>query len=74
MARTAKVVSAQRLNASRLKAQAKGTKPKFCTKCYNRCFLCGRSRGYIRFFDMCRICIREKARKGELAGVKKASW
>lgn len=40
----------------------------------NRCSLCGRPRGYIRFFGLCRICFRELAHKGELPGVKKASW
>jgi small subunit ribosomal protein S14 len=40
----------------------------------NRCQLCGRPRGYLRFFGLCRICFRELAHKGELPGVKKASW
>jgi len=40
----------------------------------NRCALCGRPRGYLRFFGLCRICFRELAHKGELPGVKKASW
>ena len=74
MAKTSRIVKTNRLQESRAKARAKGVKAKFSTKCYNRCGLCGRVRGYIRFFDMCRICIREKARRGELAGVKKASW
>jgi small subunit ribosomal protein S14 len=41
---------------------------------YNRCQLCGRDSGYFRFFQLCRICLREKAHKGELPGVKKSSW
>jgi small subunit ribosomal protein S14 len=49
-------------------------KPKFKTRQKNRCQLCGRSRGYMRRFGLCRICFRELARKGELPGVKKASW
>ncbi len=40
----------------------------------NRCRLCGRPRGYIRYFGLCRLCFRELALKGELPGVKKASW
>ncbi len=40
----------------------------------NRCKVCGRSRGYIRRFGMCRICFREAALKGEIAGVTKSSW
>lgn len=40
----------------------------------NRCALCGRSRGYIRKFKLCRICFRQRALYGELPGVKKLSW
>ncbi|PJA22548.1 30S ribosomal protein S14, partial [Candidatus Beckwithbacteria bacterium CG_4_10_14_0_2_um_filter_47_25] len=36
--------------------------------------LCGRPRGYIRWFGLCRLCFRELAAKGELPGVTKASW
>lgn len=49
-------------------------KPKFTTRKVNRCFRCGRARGYMRDFDLCRICFREFALKGELPGVKKSSW
>lgn len=49
-------------------------KPKFKVRAYNRCTLCGRDSGYFRFFQICRICLREKAHKGELPGVKKSSW
>lgn len=44
------------------------------SKHQNRCQKCGRSRAYIRRFKLCRICFRELAMKGELPGVKKASW
>ncbi len=47
---------------------------KYSTRNNNRCQRCGRSRGYIRKFDLCRICFRELAHKGEIPGVKKASW
>jgi small subunit ribosomal protein S14 len=49
-------------------------KPKFKVRKRNRCKLCGRARGYLRDFDMCRICFRNLALKGELPGVTKASW
>ncbi|MDI3546779.1 MAG: small subunit ribosomal protein [Halanaerobiales bacterium] len=47
---------------------------KYSTRKVNRCRRCGRPRGYIRKFDLCRICFRELAHKGEIPGVKKASW
>lgn len=40
----------------------------------NRCMRCGRPRGYIRRFGLCRICFRELALSGQLPGVKKSSW
>jgi len=49
-------------------------KPKFSTRIIRRCFRCGRKRGYMGDFNMCRICFRELASKGEIPGVKKASW
>ena len=48
--------------------------PKFKVRKYNRCPICGRSRGYIGKFDLCRICFRKMALKGEILGVIKASW
>jgi len=48
--------------------------PKFKVRGYNRCQRCGRPRAYMRDFGMCRICVRELASKGELPGVRKASW
>jgi len=49
-------------------------KPKFSTRLVRRCFRCGRKRGYLRKFGLCRICFRELARQGEIPGVKKSSW
>jgi len=49
-------------------------KPKFKVRGYNRCRLCGRPRGYMRRFQLCRICFRELALRGEIPGVTKASW
>lgn len=47
---------------------------KFKSRKYNRCRLCGRPRGFIRRFQLCRICFRELASRGEIPGVVKASW
>jgi small subunit ribosomal protein S14 len=49
-------------------------KPKFGVRKHNRCYRCGRPRGFIRDFGLCRICFRELALKGEIPGVVKASW
>jgi len=40
----------------------------------NRCQVCGRPRGFLRFFKLCRICFRTLASNGYLPGVKKSSW
>jgi len=47
---------------------------KFKVREYNRCSRCGRSRGYMRKFGICRICFRELALEGKIPGVVKASW
>ncbi|MFH0793818.1 MAG: type Z 30S ribosomal protein S14 [bacterium] len=49
-------------------------KPKFKTRGYHRCLVCGRSRAYLRKFKLCRICFRELASKGQIPGVTKSSW
>lgn len=49
-------------------------KPKFKVRQHNRCQVCGRPRGYMRKFGLCRICFRERALRGELPGVTKSSW
>lgn len=56
------------------KALSDGKKPKFTTRLYHRCRVCGRNKGYMRKFEMCRICFRELANKGFIMGVKKSSW
>lgn len=48
--------------------------PKFKVQRHSRCFLCGRPRGFMRRFGLCRICFRERASRGELPGVVKSSW
>ena len=47
---------------------------KFSTREYNRCKISGRPHAYLRKFGICRICFRELAYKGQIPGVKKASW
>ncbi len=47
---------------------------KYKVRVRNRCKLCGRPRGFIRRFQLCRICFRELALQGKLPGVAKASW
>ena len=49
-------------------------KPKFAVQGYTRCRVCGRPRGYLRKFQLCRICFRQKALSGDIPGVIKASW
>jgi len=49
-------------------------KPKYAVRQHNRCKLCGRPRGYLRKFQICRICFRNLASRAEIPGVKKASW
>jgi len=48
--------------------------PRFTVRKYHRCRICGRPRAYLRRFGMCRMCFRERAHRGEIPGVKKASW
>jgi len=48
--------------------------PKFSTRIVHRCWKCGRKRGYMRKFNMCRICFREFANKGLIPGIRKSSW
>jgi small subunit ribosomal protein S14 len=61
MARTSQMAKQQR-------------KLKFKVRRRNRCRICGRSRAFLRKFEMCRICFRGLALKGEIPGVVKASW
>ncbi len=51
-----------------------GRKPKYSSRLIRRCQRCGRVRAYIRKFGLCRICFREKALRGEIPGIRKASW
>lgn len=49
-------------------------KPKFPTRAYTRCTMCGRARAVYRKFGICRICLRNLAHRGEIPGMRKASW
>jgi small subunit ribosomal protein S14 len=49
-------------------------KSKYMSRVYNRCQNCGRARGYIRHYGLCRICFRKLASEGKIPGVKKAIW
>ncbi|MEJ2726074.1 MAG: type Z 30S ribosomal protein S14 [Deltaproteobacteria bacterium] len=49
-------------------------KPRFSTRQYNRCPICGRPRAFLRKFGICRICFRTMASRGEIPGVVKSSW
>jgi small subunit ribosomal protein S14 len=69
MATTAKIAKDLKL------AEAKKKKtPKLRCRQRNRCWRCGRPRGYLRKFGICRICFRQLALNGEIPGVIKASW
>ncbi len=50
------------------------SEPKFKVRKYNRCKICGRPHAYMRKFGLCRHCFRLRAHRGELPGIKKASW
>ena len=53
---------------------AREKKRKYQVRVRNRCERCGRPRGYMRRFKLCRICFRELALQGKIPGVVKSSW
>lgn len=69
MATLAKIAKDRRLLQAKM-----AKKPKLRCRQRNRCFRCGRPRGYLRKFNLCRICFRNLALAGEIPGVIKASW
>ena len=69
MATTAKIARDERLAKARL-----ANTPKLACRHRNRCFRCGRPRGFLSKFKLCRICFRDLALAGEIPGVTKASW
>jgi small subunit ribosomal protein S14 len=74
MARKAIVVKSEKAKRKFFEAKKNGLKPKFSTKIYNRCGSCGRPRGFIGDFGLCRICVNELAREGVIPGLRKSSW
>jgi small subunit ribosomal protein S14 len=61
------------MSTKALENKASG-KPKYRSRGYTRCQICGRARAVYRKFKICRICFRKMANEGKLPGVKKASW
>lgn len=72
MATTAKIAKEEKTRAKI--AANKEVPARVKIRLRNRCFRCGRPRGYIRKFNLCRICFRQLATQGEIPGVIKASW
>ncbi|MBV9468304.1 MAG: type Z 30S ribosomal protein S14 [Abitibacteriaceae bacterium] len=64
MAKTSKIARTKQLQI----------KSKYSTRVRNRCNLCGRPRGYMRRFGICRICFRGMSHRGLVPGVTKSSW
>jgi small subunit ribosomal protein S14 len=74
MAKKSLIAKCNRIKEAATKQHASGKKVTMPTRVYNRCKLCGKIRGYMRKFGTCRICFRELAREGKIAGLKKSSW
>jgi len=74
VATTAKIAKEDKKQAEILRARAAHKKAKFAVRLRHRCKNCGRPRGFLRKFSLCRICFRKFALAGEIPGVTKASW
>ncbi|HUB83183.1 MAG TPA: type Z 30S ribosomal protein S14 [Bryobacteraceae bacterium] len=79
MATTAKIAKDLKLEEIRraskvAKGQGKPGTPILPTRRRSRCWRCGRPRGFLRKFGVCRLCFRQLALNGEIPGVTKASW
>jgi small subunit ribosomal protein S14 len=48
--------------------------PKYSSRKYTRCSICGRPKSVYRDFGICRICLRKMANEGLIPGIRKASW
>ena len=60
---------------AKLSMKLKQSRPaKFTTRAYPRCRICGRPLSVLRMYRVTRVFFRELAYKGEIPGVKKASW
>ena len=69
MATTAKIAKDEKLAAAKA-----AKKPKLACRHRNRCFRCGRPRGFLSKFRLCRICFRKEGLNGHIPGVTKSSW
>lgn len=74
MAIKSRIVKSRRKKRKFLESLYGGVSIKFMTRVRNRCEKCGRPRGYIRDFGICRVCFREMADMGEIPGIRKSSW
>ena len=74
MAITSRIIKQRRRKRKFLESLHLGVHIKFMTRLRSRCNKCGRPRGYMRDFGICRICFRELADTGEIPGVRKSSW
>jgi small subunit ribosomal protein S14 len=74
MATTAKIAKEIKKLAEIAKAHEAKQPVKFPTRLRNRCKVCGRPRGFLRKFSLCRICFRKHALAGDIPGVTKSSW
>lgn len=74
MARLALKVKTARRQLQAQKEYSAGKAITHPTKVYNRCKACGRNGGFMRKFEICRICFRQLASNGKIMGVKKSSW
>lgn len=64
-----------KINMAKKSKEVRETKKlKYKARYRSRCRVCGRSRGFMRRYGLCRLCFREFAHKGEIPGVRKASW
>jgi small subunit ribosomal protein S14 len=50
------------------------SEPKYAVRKVNRCQRCFRRRAFYRRFGLCRLCLRELALRGEIPGLRKATW
>lgn len=74
MAKKSLILKCRRRKEKGAHQHAQGKKVTHPTRIYNRCVLCGKVKGFMRDFGICRICFRELASEGKIMGVKKSSW
>lgn len=74
MARTALIIKTNNRKTRAARQHAAGVKVTHPTRVYNRCTQCGRIGGYMRKFEICRICFRLLASDSKIMGIKKSSW